>query len=139
MNHLDELEILATIENLPEVLQFVDERLVQKDCPPKVQVQLDIAVEEVFVNIASYAYNPDVGPATIQVEIKDDPLSVELTFIDKGMPYDPLAKADPDITLSAEERSIGGLGIFMVKKSMDNVEYEYKEGRNILKIKKNFE
>ena len=72
------------------------------------------------------------------VEVLDDPLSVSVTFMDSGEPYDPLAKADPDTTLSAEERQIGGLGIYMVKKSMDEIAYEYKDGQNILTIKKRF-
>ena len=71
------------------------------------------------------------------MELSEEPLSVVITFIDNGVPYDPLRKNDPDTTLSAEEREIGGLGIYMVKKSMDGVEYEYKDGQNILKIIKN--
>ncbi len=100
------------------------------------QTQIDIAVEELFVNIAHYAYNPETGPATVRVEVEKEPPAVTITFIDNGVPYDPLAREDPDITLSAEERQIGGLGIFMVKKSMDNIEYEYKNGQNILRIRK---
>ena len=138
MSKKEELEIEALVENLPQVLEFVDEKLEAKECPMPVKIQVDIAVEEIFANIASYAYNPETGPAIIEVEVKDEPLSVELTFIDKGVQYDPLARQDPDVTLSAEERDIGGLGIFMVKQSMDNVEYEYKNGKNILRIKKNF-
>ena len=100
-------------------------------------MQIDVAVEELFVNISNYAYNPSVGSATVCVDVVEEPLSVVITFIDHGKQYDPLAKEDPDITLSAEERQIGGLGIYMVKKSMDNISYEYKEGQNILKIQKN--
>ncbi len=134
---MKELELEAKIENLHQVLAFVDEQLEQMDCPMKVQMQVDIAVEEIFVNIAHYAYAPNGGPATIRAEVKSDPLAIELTFIDHGVPYDPLEKKDPDITLSAAERQIGGLGIFMVKKSMDNMKYEYKDGHNILTITKN--
>ena len=133
---MKELNVTAEISNLEKVIAFVDEQLEIHDCSPKNQMQIDIAVEELFVNIARYAYQPVIGPATVRVEIKEHPLSVEVTFIDKGMPYDPLAKPDPDVTLSAEERDIGGLGIYMVKKSMDNISYEYKDGRNILKIEK---
>ena len=103
----------------------------------KAQMQIDIAIDELFGNIARYAYNPEVGPATVRVEVLNDPLAVEITLIDGGIPYDPLKKEDPDITLSAEQREIGGLGIFMVKKSMDSITYEYKDGKNILAIKKN--
>lgn len=99
-------------------------------------MQIDVAVEELFVNIAQYAYAPGIGVATIRLEIQEDPFVVVITFIDNGIPYNPLAKEDPDITLSAEERPIGGLGIYMVKKSMDEVSYEYKDGQNILRIKK---
>ena len=136
---MKEMEIEAKTENLESVLAFVDEQLEAEDCPPKTQIQIDIAVEEIFVNIAHYAYNPKVGSATIRVEIRRDPLSVVLTFVDQGMQYDPLAREDPDVTLSADERKIGGLGIFMVKKSMDDVKYEYKDGSNILTIVKNLE
>ena len=136
---MKELDIEAKLENLDEVMAFVDEQLEEAECSMKAQMQIDLAVEEVFVNIAHYAYNPSVGGVTIRVVIEKDPLSVILTFIDEGKPYDPLAKEDPDVKLAAEDRQIGGLGIFMVKKTMDNVEYEYSEGRNILTLKKGLE
>ena len=134
---MKELTIAATVENIGTVTDFVNEQLEALDCPMKAQMQIDIAIDELFGNIAHYAYNPEVGSATVRVEVTEDPLAVIITFIDKGVPYDPLAKEDPDITLSAEEREIGGLGIYMVKKSMDDITYEYKDGQNILKIKKN--
>jgi len=133
---MKEIELEAKVENLPTVLALVDEQLESVDCPMKIQMQIDVAVEEIFVNIAHYAYNPEVGNAMVRVEILPDVPSVDITFIDKGVPYDPLAKADPDVTLSAEERQIGGLGIFMVKKTMDDVKYEYVNGHNILTLKK---
>lgn len=134
---MKELTIAATVENIETVTEFVNEQLEALDCPMKAQMQIDIAIDELFGNIAHYAYNPEVGEATVRVEVIDDPLAVVITFIDKGVPYDPLAKEDPNITLSAEERQIGGLGIFMVKKTMDDITYEYKDGHNILKIRKN--
>lgn len=132
-----ELTVDATIENIEKVTDFVNEELEKLDCPMKAQIQIDVAIDELFGNIAHYAYNPNVGLATIRVEVVEDPMAVVLTFIDHGIPYDPLAKEDPDIKLSAEERKIGGLGIYMVKKSMDEITYEYKDGQNILRIKKN--
>ena len=129
---MNELNISATVENLDTVIGFVEEHLEEYGCPMKTQMQVALAVEEIYVNIANYAYNPEVGPATIQVEVHE----VVITFVDNGKPYDPLAKEDPDITLSAEERDIGGLGIFLVKQTMDDVHYEYTEGRNILRISK---
>ena len=85
-----------------------------------------------------YAYHPSTGPASICVDVEENPLQVSISFADNGVPYDPLKKEDPDIGLSADEREIGGLGIFMVKKSMDDISYQYKDGSNILTIKKKF-
>ena len=131
-----ELTIDAIAENIPAVTAFVDEKLESMGCPLKAQMQIDIAIDELFGNIAHYAYHPEVGNATVRVEVTEEPLAVIVTFIDKGKPYDPLRVAEPDITLSAEERNLGGLGIYMVKKSMDEITYEYKDGKNILSIKK---
>lgn len=134
---MKELTTEAAVENIEKVTAFVDEQLEALDCPMKAQMQIDIAIDELFGNIAHYAYNPKVGPATVRVEVVENPLAVVITFIDQGVPYDPLAKDDPNVTLSAEERDVGGLGIYMVKKSMDEISYEYRDGQNILKIKKN--
>ena len=134
---MNEITVTAIIENIPVVEEFVDKWLEQYDCPLKAQMQINVAVDELFTNISSYAYNPDVGPATVRVEVCQEPLSVIITFIDNGVPYNPLEAEAPDIGLSAEDRPIGGLGIYMVKKTMDGISYEYKDGRNILSIKKN--
>ena len=131
---MKELIIDALTENLDAVIAFVTEQLEAADCSMKAQMQIEVAVEELFVNIAHYAYAPNTGSATIRTEITAD--TAEITFIDSGVPYDPLAKPDPDVTLSAKERQIGGLGIYMVKKSMDDMRYEYREGQNILTIVK---
>lgn len=135
---MKELTLAATVENLARVLSFIDEELEACACPPRAGMQIGVAVEELFVNIAHYAYAPGVGDATVRFERRTDPSRVEITFLDRGVPYDPLAKADPDVSLSAEEREIGGLGIFMVKKSMDGVAYAYRDGQNILTIQKIF-
>lgn len=135
---MNELTVEATPENIPVITAFVDELLEQYDCPMKAQAQIDIAIDELFGNIVRYAYHPEIGSATVQVEVMKEPLAVVITFIDQGKPYDPLAKEDPDVTLSAEEREIGGLGIYIVKQSMSEITYEYKDGRNILKIRKDF-
>ena len=134
---MKELIVEAKRENLLEVQSFIDEQLEEVGCPMTTQIAIDVAVEELFVNIAGYAYGQGEGIAVVQVTVHEDPLSVEITFIDNGVQYDPLAKEDPDVTLSAKERKKGGLGIFMVKNTMDDVSYEYKDGKNILTIKKN--
>ena len=136
MGSSKEIEIDASTDKLNEVIDFVDSQLENIECSMKTQMKIDIAVEEIFVNIAQYAYAPEVGKATIRVQVSDNPLTVTITFLDNGKPYDPLAKEDPDVTLSAEERDIGGLGIFLTKKSMDDIRYEYKDGQNILTIEK---
>ncbi len=134
---MKELTIDATVENIETVTEFVNAQLQLHGCSLKAQTQIDIAIDELFGNIAHYAYDPAVGPATVRVELKEDPLAVVITFIDHGVPYDPLKRADPDTELSAEAREIGGLGIYMVKKIMDGISYEYKNGQNILTITKN--
>ena len=128
------LKVLADVKKWPEVLEFIDGILEEHEVSPKIQIQLDIAMEELFVNIANYAYPAGGGWAEIRACVTDT--EAEFTLIDGGIPYDPLAKPDPDITLTADERQIGGLGIFMVKKQVDNMYYEYRDEHNILKISK---
>ena len=134
---MKELTVEAKKENLLLVQSLIDEELEAAGCPMATQITIDIAVEELFVNIASYAYDGKSGPATVQVTIHKDPLTAEIIFIDNGKQYDPLAKPDPDVTLAAKDRTKGGLGIFMVKNSMDDVKYEYKDGKNVLTLIKN--
>ena len=131
-----ELIVEAKLDNLAQVLQFVDSRLEEEDCPIGLQMKIDVAVEELFVNVASYAYAPDSGAVAVRMEVEEDPKTVVITFADHGVPYDPLAKEDPDVTLSINDREIGGLGIFMVKKSMDDMIYAYENGQNVLTIRK---
>lgn len=126
---MKELTIDATVDNIQIVTEFVDKQLEGFGCPMKAQSQIDIAIDELFGNIAHYAYKPEVGPATVRVEVIESPLSVVITFIDHGVPYDPLANEDSDVSLPAEQRKIGGLGIYIVKKSMDEITYEYKNGK----------
>lgn len=130
-----ELNIAAKVDNLEEVISFIEGQLEMAGCPMKIMMQINIAVEEIFVNIAHYAYGDNEGNALIKTEIVED--KMKITFIDSGVPYNPLAKEDPDVTLPLEERPVGGLGIFMVKKIMDEMYYEYSEGKNILVIEKN--
>ena len=133
---MKELRLEATLENLDDVLAFIDTELEGHDCPMKVQMQLDVAVEELYVNIAHYSYAPGTGQAVIEIDYNEDSDTVKITFKDSGTPFDPTAKADPDTTLSASERQIGGLGIYMAKKSTDKMEYSYVDNMNILSIYK---
>ncbi len=133
---IKEFKTGASVDNLGAVTAFIDEQLEAADCPMKIQMQIELAVEEIFVNIASYAYPPGTGTAVIRVGIDGEPPVVSITFIDEGVQYDPLAKEDPDVTIPANERGIGGLGIFLTKKTMDDVSYEYRDGMNIFTMKK---
>lgn len=133
---MKEINLEATIESIERVTEFVEQQLEELDCPMKAKMQINIAIDELFSNIAKFAYAPGTGNATVRVEVDDDPLAVIITFIDSGIPYNPLEHKDPDVTLSLDKREVGGLGIFMVKKSMDQLEYKYENGQNILTIKK---
>ena len=133
---MKELTLKASLENITVVTAWIDEQLEALDCPMKAQIQFDVAIDELFGNIAHYAYGETTGDATVRFDFDEATRTASITFIDGGVPFDPLAKADPDVTLSAEERGIGGLGIFMVKKSMDKVEYRYENGLNMLTIRK---
>lgn len=132
----DILQVEALTENLPQVFEFVDSRLEAAGCSPREQMQIDLSVEEIFVNIAHYAYAPATGSAEIRMELSGDPVEASITFIDSGVPYNPLARPDPDVTLEASKRSIGGLGIFLTKKNMDEVVYNHRDGQNVLTMRK---
>ena len=126
----------AKTEALSDVLGFVDQMLFGFDCPMKIQMAICVAIEELFVNIAHYAYDDGEGDMTLSIGYDEDKRIVSFSMIDSGKPFDPLKKPDPDITLSAEEREIGGLGIFITKKTMDSISYSYEDGKNILKMSK---
>lgn len=132
-----EITLEATVDNILVVTDFVNEELDKVNCSEKVKAEIDVAIDELFGNIANYAYKDGIGMACVKLEIDNNPCKVIITFIDNGIEYNPLAKADPNITLSAKDRAIGGLGVYIVKNTMDEIEYEYKDGNNILRIEKN--
>ena len=132
----NKITVKADCIELGNITAFIDGILESHECPPKVQMQIDLCVEEVFVNIANYAY-PD-GEGNVDIAINTLEQEVSIIFTDCGIPYDPLQKTDPDVTLSAEERDVGGLGIFLVKKNMDSVAYYRVDGKNVLTLKKSF-
>ena len=122
----------AKVEALSDVLGFVDETLESYECPMKTQMAVCVAIEEVFVNVAHYAYGEGEGDMTLGIGFDAESREITFRMTDKGTPFDPLKKPDPDITLPAEDREIGGLGIFITKKTMDTVTYAYENGENIL-------
>ena len=131
---MTEITLEAKIENVRQVTDFIDAELEKLDCPMKIQLQMDVAVDELFSNISMYAYPGAVGQATVRFSFDAACRAVSVTLIDSGVPYDPLKKEDPDVTLSAEERQVGGLGIFLVKKTMDDMVYERRGQQNVLTI-----
>ncbi|MCD8104577.1 MAG: ATP-binding protein [Lachnospiraceae bacterium] len=135
-----EMRFEAVVADIGRATEFVDQYLEEQDCPMKAQMQIDIAIDELFGNIVHYAYPQGSGPVWVRVGIEPDSECagrvIVLTFRDCGIPYDPLSRKDPDTTLSLEEREPGGLGIYMVKKSMDALSYEYKDGQNVLAVSK---
>jgi len=135
---MEKITVDAVLENLQTVIDFATEKLEERDCSMKVVMQTELVIEEIFVNIASYAYHPEIGPATFCMEFEENPHALLMTFIDSGKPYNPLEQDAPDTTLGVDEREIGGLGIFLVKKNVDEISYEYADGKNILRMKKFF-
>lgn len=123
---------LAETEELPKVLDYVEQALESNRCSVKDQTAICVAVEEVFINVASYAYTEGSGDVTLDIGFDAESRDVTFRMMDRGVPFDPLQKPDPDITLAVEDRPIGGLGIFIVKKTMDSVHYSYENGKNIL-------
>ena len=126
----------AQISDITETTAFVESELEKADFPMKAVTQISIAIDEIFSNIVNYGYPDKKGPITVSLNIADEGRTASLTFVDEGIPYNPVIKDDPDVTLSIDERQIGGLGIFMVKKSMDDMRYRYENGCNILTITK---
>ena len=122
----------AKVEMLTDVISFLEETLESYECSIKVQTAICVAIEEVFVNVAHYAYGDKDGDVTINIGFDEESRTVTFRIIDKGIPFNPLNKPDPDTTLSAEEREIGGLGILITKKTMDTVSYTYENEKNIL-------
>ena len=133
---MKQMTLPARRKNIPLIIDFVNRELESLGCSRKTEAQIDIAIDELYSNIANYGYEEDDGEVTVTLDTDTVPRTVRISFTDEGKPFNPLESADPDVTLSAKERKIGGLGIYMVKKSMDDVSYEYKDGKNILTIRK---
>ena len=133
---MKEMAFTASIDMIGPVTDFVNEILAGLDCPEQSRIQIDVAVDEILSNIIRYAYPSAPGPATVRVEVEKDPLTVVMTFIDRGAPYNPLTAKAPDITLPRRRRPVGGLGLFMVRNTMDDLSYEYRDGQNILTVRK---
>jgi anti-sigma regulatory factor (Ser/Thr protein kinase) len=129
-------EFAAQKEVLPDVFEFIETTLDSFGCSTKIQTAISVAMEEIFVNIANYAYGNDKGNVKINIIFNISSRIVTFKITDKGIKFNPLEISEPDITLSVEERKIGGLGILIAKKTMDTVTYIYQNNENILTMTK---
>lgn len=132
-----ELTVTTDIENLETVMSFIEKELQTIECSRKAMMQIGIAIDEIFSNISRYAYQGERGSVSVCVEILPDVPAAAITFSDTGVPFNPLEVKEPNVSGKASERKVGGLGIYIVKKTMDGIRYDYKDGRNILSIMKN--
>ena len=130
------LTVEAVADNFPQVTAMVDEGLTEAGCSPADRMKVQLAVEEIYANIVNYAYAPQTGDVSVTFEAEAEPKAAVITFADSGMAYNPLLQEDPDLSPEARKRAKGGLGIFMVKKNVDDISYEYRDGQNILRIRK---
>ena len=133
---MKEITVKAITENLDRVTDFVNALLEEHGCSMRNIMRIDVVIDEIFANVVGYAYGPATGDFTLRFSVKSDPKRVELSFIDSGKPFNPLLREDPDTKLDAAHRGIGGLGIFVVKKTMDEVSYRYIDGHNELTVVK---
>lgn len=133
---MKEMTLDATLDAIPMITDFIDGELEKLECGLKAQTQIDVAIDEIFSNIARYAYGQKTGKATVQFDFEPETRTVSIGFIDEGEPFNPLEKPDPDVSAPLEAREIGGLGIFLVKKTMDAVDYARKGNQNILVLKR---
>lgn len=131
-----EKTIQASLESIPEITGWVDQLLTKAGCTVKARRQIDVALDEILSNIARYAYPDGEGSMTVEIDLDEETGLLCLTFRDEGVPFDPLAKEEPDVTLGVRERAVGGLGIFLVKKMMDKVSYRREGKENILSLYK---
>lgn len=132
------LTVPAKKEYINQLLDLLHQQLDRVSCPLKISLELELAVEEAFVNIATHAYVKEGGTATFDCEVEPDAGLVILRFTDQGLPFNPLGKKDPDTALSADQRPIGGLGIFLIKKTMDKCAYTYHQGANVFTLTKKY-
>ena len=136
---MESIIVPASEKDPDPVVEFVRKQLALYDCPSNVLYQIEVAIEEILVNIVSYAQLTDDDGIEVRCEVLADPLRVVLQFLDRGIPFDPLEKDDPDTSPEAIMGREGGFGIFMVKKMMDDVSYAYEGGKNTLTIQKHFQ
>ncbi|MBE5954801.1 MAG: ATP-binding protein [Lachnospiraceae bacterium] len=134
-----EINVRSTMDNLDTVLGFIEGNLEMAECPMKIAMKIAVCVEELYVNVVNYAYDGQEGACRIEFRFEENtPNKAVITIVDQGKPFNPLEKEDPNTTLDAEERDIGGLGIFMVKNIMDTIIYERKEEKNIIIMEKSW-
>lgn len=131
---MKEITVISSLDQLKEVTGFINGQLSELKCPDELRIQIDVAVDEIFGNIIHYAYDPDTGPVTVQFSTLESPKGAVITFIDSGIPFDPFQTESPVLSEPLKQRKIGGLGIYIVKMTMDEASYRYEDGQNKLTI-----
>ncbi len=132
---MGEITLIARLENLEMVYKFINQELAHVKYHPSKKLELELALEEAYVNIVRYAYRDD-GKIQIKSQLKENPLQITIQFMDQGIPYNPLENKDPELSLKTDDKKIGGWGIYLIKKFMDQAEYAYEKGCNILTLQK---
>lgn len=132
----EKITVPAELKQLAAVMTMINNRMSLLNCTQRTRMQIKVAVDEIFCNIARYAYDGEEGTITVQVEEEDTPPGLTIAFVDRGIPFNPLTAREPNLTAPAKKRPVGGLGLYIVKKTMDKVSYEYKDGYNVLTIQK---
>ena len=135
---MQEITVEAALPNIETVTEFVNAQLEAWGCPGKARLQIDIAIDELFSNIARYAYGDGAGDATVRFSFDASTRTASVTFVDGGVPFDPVKREDPTLPSSIQETSIGGLGILMVKKTMDELSYRREAGDNVVTFRKSW-
>ena len=134
---MKEITVSAAADQILKVTGFVNSRLEKLNCPEECRIQIDIALDEILSNIIRYAYGPEGGPVTVRFQAGDAPPGAVITVTDRGVPFNPLESEPPDLSTPLRSRPVGGLGLFVVRSTMDEVSYRYEDGRNILTVRKN--
>ena len=133
---MKELTVTTSLDQIKPVTDFVNAQLAGYGCAEEIRLELDVAIDEIFGNIIKYAYVPETGPVTIRTDV-EEPHCLVITFIDRGIPFNPLTRENPNLSQPLKDRSIGGLGLYIVKNIMDDISYRFEDGQNILTVRKN--
>ena len=132
-SEVQKITLPAVVDSIEKVTEFVNDRLQKSNIPQKIQTQIDVVIDELMSNVTKFAYRDGKnGDISVEMEVNEE--EIAMTFRDSGVPFNPLEQADPDVNAPLEQRKIGGLGLFLVRKTMDKLNYVYENGQNVLTV-----